>query len=251
MGVEPAAGLGDRMPIRGALEHMIAVTYGVTYDAVITRFRPYEALIEDVVGLVARSAPPTANPRSVRVLDIACGIGNVGLRLARAGYTVVGVDAVRHLVAIAREKHHASGGPNLTFHHLDLARDPLPGAGTFDVLVSMHTLYWHPDPEGLLAACRRALKPGGCAIFLTYGRPARIVQTFQEVRATEGFGAALRALRWLVPTAIFELFRDCEHRYLSETEFHEALDRAGFDILEARRAFLAGLSHLAWVRARE
>ena len=238
------------MHIRGALEHMIAVTYGVTYDAVVTRFGPYEALLEEVAALTVRSAPPTDNPRSVKVLDIACGIGNVGLRVGKAGYTVWGVDAVRHLVAIAREKHHAAGLPNVTFHHLDVARDALPGAGTFDVLVSMHTLYWHPDPEGLLAACRLALKPGGHAVFLTYGRPARIVRTFQEVLAAEGWGAAIRALRWLVPTAIFELFRDCEHRYLSETEFHAALDRAGFDVLEARRTFLAGLSHLAWVRAR-
>jgi len=238
------------MRIRGALEHMIAVTYGITYDAVVTRFGPYEALLEEVAALAVRSAPPTDNPRSVKVLDIACGIGNVGLRVGKVGYTVWGVDAVRHLIAIAREKHHAAGLPNVTFHHLDLARDALPGAGTFDVLVSMHTLYWHPDPDGLLAACRRALKPGGHAVFLTYGRPARIVRTFQEVRAAEGWGAAIRALRWLVPTAIFELFRDCEHRYLSEREFHAALDRAGFDVLEARPTFLAGLSHLAWVRAR-
>src|SRR5437870_804584 len=98
-------------------------------------------------------------------------------------YTVVAVDSVRHLVAIAREKHHTNGGaPNLSFHHLDVACDALPAAGTFDVLVSMHTLYWHPDPGALLAACRRALKPGGHAIFLTYNRPARVIQTIREVR---------------------------------------------------------------------
>ena len=239
------------MRVRAALEHMIAVTYGITYDAVITRFGPYEAMLGEVVALVTRSAPATDNPRAVKVLDVACGIGNVGLRLAKPGYTVVGVDAVRHLIAIAREKHHGAGAPtNVTFHHLDLARAPLLGAGTFDVLVSMHTLYWHPEPEALLAACRRALKPGGHAVFLTYGRPARIVQTFREVRAVQGRAAALRALRWLLPTAIFELFRDCEHRYLGKEEFHAALDRAGFDVLEARQTFLAGLSHLAWARAR-
>jgi 2-polyprenyl-3-methyl-5-hydroxy-6-metoxy-1,4-benzoquinol methylase len=240
------------MRVRGALEHMIAVTYGVTYDAVVTRFGPYEALLKEIVRYVARSVPPTDTPRAVKVLDIACGIGNVGLRLAKEGYTVWGVDAVRHLIAIAREKHHSAGAPtNLIFHHLDLARDPLPGAGTFDVLISMHTLYWHPDPEALLAACRRAVRPGGHAIFLTYGRPARVLQTFREVRAAEGSVAAVRALRWLLPTALFEAFRECDHRYLSEEELHAALDRAGFDVLEARRTFLAGLSHLAWVRARE
>src|SRR5438876_10462578 len=118
-----AGGAGDRMPVRAAVEHMIAVTYGMTYDAVVTRFRPYESMIEEIIALVTRSIPATANPRSVKILDIACGIGNVGLRLARRGYTVVAVDAVRHLIAIAREKHHSSGSaPNLSFHHLDIAR---------------------------------------------------------------------------------------------------------------------------------
>jgi len=240
------------MPIRAVVEHMIAVTYGITYDTVVTRFRPYETMLDEIVALVTRSAPVTGSPRSVKVLDIACGIGNVGLRLAPMGYTVVAVDSVRHLVAIAREKHHTNrGAPNLSFHHLDVACDALPAAGTFDVLVSMHTLYWHPDPGALLAACRRALRPGGHAIFLTYNRPARVIQTFREVRRSQGLGAAVRALRWLVPTAAFERFRDCEPRYMSETELREALDRAGFDVLEAHRTFLAGLSHLAWVRARE
>jgi 2-polyprenyl-3-methyl-5-hydroxy-6-metoxy-1,4-benzoquinol methylase len=247
-----AGGTADRMPVRAAVEHMIAVTYGMTYDVVVTRFRPYETMIDEIVALVTRSVPVTHNPRSVKVLDIACGIGNVGLRLARRGYTVVAVDAVRHLIAIAREKHHSSGSaPNLSFNHLDIARDELPGAGSFDVLVSMHTLYWHPDPAALLAACRRALKPGGHAIFLTYNRPARVLQTFREVRRAEGLGAAVGALRWLVPTAVFEWFRDCDHRYMSETEFREALDQAGFDVLEAHPTFLVGLSHLAWARARE
>ena len=238
------------MRIRGALEHMIAVTYGITYDAVVTRFGPYEALLEEVAALAVRSAPPTDNPRSVKVLDIACGIGNVGLRVGKVGYTVWGVDAVRHLVAIAREKHHAAGLPNVTFHHLDLARDALPGAGTFDVLVSMHTLYWHPDPPALLEGCRRALKPGGHAVFLTYGRPAYVGRTYRDIRAQEGTGAALRALRWLVPTAIFETSRDCAQRYLSEAEFHATLTAGGFEVLESRQTFLAGLSRLAWVRVR-
>lgn len=239
------------MRVRTAVEHMIAVTYGMTYDAVVTRFAPYEAMLAEVVGLVGRSAPATETPRALKVLDIACGIGNVGLRLAKMGYSVVGIDAVRHLIAIAREKHHAAGSPtNLTFHHLDLAQDVLPGAGTFDILVSMHTLYWHPRPEALLAACRRALKPGGHAVILTYGRPANVGRIFRDVLAVQGLGAAVAALRWLVPTALFEWFRDCEHRYLTEQEFHATLRSAGFDVLEAHPTFLAGLSHLAWVQAR-
>ena len=217
------------MPFRDALEHMIAVTYGVTYDAVVTHFPPYEAMLEEIVAFVARSASDATAPRATRVLDVACGIGNVSLRLAKEGYSVVGIDGVKHLV--------------------EIARDALPGAGTFDVLVSMHTLYWHPDPTALLDACRRALKPGGHAIFLTYERPASLT-TFHEVRVAEGLVAAVRALRWLLPTMTFEFFRENEHRYLSVAEFHETLGRAGFEVLEARQTFLSGLSRLAWCRAK-
>jgi 2-polyprenyl-3-methyl-5-hydroxy-6-metoxy-1,4-benzoquinol methylase len=242
-----AAGPGDRMPFRDALEHMIAVTYGVTYDAVVTHFPPYEAMLEEIVAFVARSVPDAA-PRATRVLDVACGIGNVSLRLAKEGYTVVGIDGVRHLVEIAREKSFPRG-MNVTFQHFDIARGSVPGAGTFDVLVSMHTLYWHPNPIALLDSCRRALRPGGHAIFLTYERPAGLT-TFHEVRAAEGLGPAFRALRWLLPTMAFEFFRESEHRYLSAAEFHSTLDRAGFEVLEARPTFLSGLSRLAWCRAK-
>jgi 2-polyprenyl-3-methyl-5-hydroxy-6-metoxy-1,4-benzoquinol methylase len=239
---------GDRMPFREALEHMIAVTYGVTYDAVVTHFPPYEAMLEEIVAFVARSVPDATTPRATRVLDVACGIGNVSLRLAQEGYSVVGIDGVKHLVEIAREKSSPRGS-NLTFQHFDIARDGVPGAGSFDVLVSMHTLYWHPNPTALLDACRRALRPGGHAIFLTYERPAGL-QTFREVRAAEGLGAAVRSLRWLLPTMTFEFFRESEHRYLSAPEFHETLGCAGFEVLEARQTFLSGLSRLAWCRSK-
>jgi len=236
------------MPFREALEHMIAVTYGVTYDAVVTHFPPYEAMLEEIVAFVARSVPDATAPRATRVLDVTCGIGNVSLRLAQEGYSVVGVDGVKHLVEIAREKS-SPRGTNLTFQHVDIARDAAPGAGSFDVLVSMHTLYWHPNPTALLEACRRALKPRGHAIFLTYERPAGLA-TFHELRAAEGLDAAVRALRWLLPTMTFEFFRESEHRYLGVAEFHETLGRAGFEVLEARQTFLSGLSRLAWCRAK-
>jgi 2-polyprenyl-3-methyl-5-hydroxy-6-metoxy-1,4-benzoquinol methylase len=242
--------VGDRLSFRDALEHVIAVTYGATYDAVATHFPPYEAMLEEIVAFVARSVPDGGDPRAMRVLDVACGIGNVSLRLATAGYSVVAIDGVRHLVEIAREKDKPRDG-TVTFQHLDIARGPLQGAGSFDVLVSMHTLYWHPDPVALLAGCRRALRPGGYAIFLTYDRPAHVIRTFRSVRASQGLRAAVQALRWLLPTAAFERFRESEHRYLGGAEFHETLRRGGFEVIESRQTFLSGLSHLAWCRATE
>jgi SAM-dependent methyltransferase len=252
-GVVPggSAGVGrsTSMAMRRVIERLIAVGYGLTYDAVVRGFRPWEALLDEIAGFLARSAPPDRG--SMKVLDVACGTGTVALRLAREGYAVVGLDAVPHLAKVARERGRPAGGPAPVFHHLDVARDPVPGAGTFDALVSMHTLYWHPAPEALLAGCYRALRPGGHGVLLTYQRRARVGRTFREVLRRQGLGAAVRALRWLVPTALFERLRDFEPRYLNREEFHGALARAGFEVLESRETFLAGLSLLAWVRKRE
>lgn len=238
---------GARMSIQPAVERMIAVGYGLTYDAIVRGFGPYEALIDEVVALVGLGAQPGA-PATTRVLDVSCGIGTVAARLARRGWTVVGLDAVAHLVTVAR-RHHGDSGLSLSFHHADLARDPLPTAGSFDVLVSMHTLYWHPDPAAFLAGCRRTLRPGGHAVFLTYERPARVGRTFADVRRQRGWWEAFRALRWLVPTALFDLFRGVDPRYLSRGEFDDALRTAGFEVLERRDTFLAGISLLAWARS--
>jgi SAM-dependent methyltransferase len=160
---------------------------------------------------------------------------------------VVGIDPVGHLVDVAR-RHHRDLGLSLSFHHADLARDAGRVAGKFDVLVSMHTLYWHPDPAALLAACRSVLKPGGHVVFLTYERRARVARTFSAIRRQRGWWEACRALRWLVPTALFDLLRGIQPRYLSREQFDAIMRSAGFEILERRATFLAGISLLTWAR---
>jgi SAM-dependent methyltransferase len=216
----------------------------MTYDAIVRPFAPYQALLDEIVALIERSRSH-ADRGTLKVLDAACGTGTVGLRLAREGYAVVGVDTVGPLVDEARARAAAAGAA-ARFDRLDLLGEALPGAGTFDVVVSMHTVYWHPDPAGFLAACQRSLRPDGHAIFLTYARPAHVVATCRAVRAREGRGASLRALRWLVPTAAFELLRHYTPHYVSEAAFHRMLGDAGFAVLESRRTFLADLSLLAW-----
>lgn len=247
--MELAGSMRDGVTAQQPIERLIAVGYGLTYDAIVRGFGPYEALLGEIETLVGRAATP-GPAGGTRVLDVSCGIGTVAERVARRGWSVVAVDPIEHLVAVAR-RHHRDSGLSLSFHHADVAKDTVPGAGTFDVLISMHTLYWHPDPAALLAACRRALRPGGHAIFLTYERPAHVRRTFAEVRASLGWFEAMRALRWLLPTALFDFFRSVKPRYLSRVQFADALTAAGFEILEQRETFLAGISLLAWTRAAE
>ena len=238
------------MLLPSLMERTIARAYALTYHGVVTGFRPYERLVDQVAARVTRSGRADGTPGPLKVLDVSCGIGTVAVRLARDGHSVVGLDAVEHLVTVARERTRAQDGIDVSFHHRDLVDGTIPDAGTYDVVVSMHTLYWHPDPDAVLAACRRALRPGGHGVFLTYARPARVGQIFGEIRRIDGVAAAAQALRWLVPTAVFERFRDCDHLYLDEQEFNGRLRAADFHILESRHAFLAGISLFAWARRR-
>src|SRR5262247_1503215 len=80
---------GRRQSMRAATERLIAVGYGLTYDAVVSGFPPYERLLEEITTLVARSAPAGG---SSSVLDVSCGTGTVASRLAALGYRVTGVD---------------------------------------------------------------------------------------------------------------------------------------------------------------
>src|SRR5882724_2165287 len=137
-----------RTSVRTATERLIAVGYGLTYDAVVSGFPPYERLLEEITTLVARSAPAAVTSS---VLDVSCGTGTVAARIAALGYRVTGVDSVGHLVDVAQNRW-AGQGLALTFENRDIAAEPTPAEGAFDVIVSMHTLYWHPKPDALLAA---------------------------------------------------------------------------------------------------
>jgi 2-polyprenyl-3-methyl-5-hydroxy-6-metoxy-1,4-benzoquinol methylase len=229
------------------MDQVAAVGYGLAYDAVVRGFRPYDELLEEVVACVRRAVPVGVTPASTRVLDAACGTGTLARRLAREGYEVTGVDSVARLVQIARAT--PVDGRQLTYRHGDLSRETSLGGNCYNVLVSMHTLYWHPDPVGFLAGCRRALVENGHALFLTYTRPPRVLSTFRNVRALSGFADAMRALRWLIPTAAFEALRSGQRRYLSPAEFHALLGAGGFKVLESARTFLGQISLLAWTRA--
>ena len=123
-GRRTARSVGERSD--PALERLVAIGYGLTYDAVVRGFPPYEALLAEVAGLVSRAATP-GPPAATRVLDVSCGTGTLAERLARAGWTVVGLDSVAHLVDVGRRRH-CDSGLSLSFHHADAAQDPIPEA---------------------------------------------------------------------------------------------------------------------------
>ena len=235
--------------IRSGLDRMLSIGYGVVYDYIFERFPPYQQLQGELRSLVEASVPAATERRALRILDIACGPGNFTCLLAEAGFSMTGVDTYGALVDVAKEKRRAKHLANLSFRHADLARGNTFREGTFDQVVNIHSLYVHPAPDRLLKEAYRVLKPGGHAVFVNHTRQLGQWATLREIKQREGFGAALRALLWVLPNSIFEAMRrPVGPHYWNEDTFSMHLQAAGFVVLEMRRTFLNGASLLVWAR---
>jgi SAM-dependent methyltransferase len=94
-----------------------------------------------------------------RVLDVACGTGNLTLPAARAGASVTGIDIAPNLVAQA-EANALAERLSITF---DVGNaEELPYAdGTFDTVVTMFGAMFAGRPERAAAELLRVTRPGG------------------------------------------------------------------------------------------
>ena len=235
--------------VRWGLDRMLSVGYGLVYDYIYEQFRPYQQLQAEVLELVTAGVPATTLKRDVHVLDIGCGPGNFTFVLAEAGFNAIGLESYAALVEVAREKRRAKRLANLTFRHGDLADGAGIREASFDELVSIHSLYVHPEPETLLKEAYRILKPGGHAIFVNHTRQVAQWSTFHEIKRRDGLRPALSSLLWLVPNSIFEAARRrIGPHYWDEAQFTSKLQAAGFTVLQARRTFINGASLLMWAR---
>ncbi|HXT10503.1 MAG TPA: methyltransferase domain-containing protein [Candidatus Angelobacter sp.] len=94
-----------------------------------------------------------------KVLDVACGTGNLAVIAARRGCAVSGADIAANLLAQARARATADG-LNIDFKEADA--EALPFANdTFDLAVSMFGVMFAPQPSSAVAELQRVLKRGG------------------------------------------------------------------------------------------
>ncbi|HEX8457514.1 MAG TPA: class I SAM-dependent methyltransferase [Pyrinomonadaceae bacterium] len=94
-----------------------------------------------------------------RVLDVACGSGNLSLPAARAGADVTGVDIATNLLEQARRRA-ASANLSIRFDEGDAEHLPYADA-SFDEVVSMYGAMFAPRPELVAAELVRVCRPRG------------------------------------------------------------------------------------------
>jgi ubiquinone/menaquinone biosynthesis methyltransferase len=108
-------------------------------------------------------------PPGARVLDLACGTGDIAYAMAAHGHLVVGLDLVPRMVELARAKDKV--GRSVPFFLVgDMMALPFADA-SFDVVTTGYGLRNVPRLEPALAEIARVLRPGGQVLSLDFNRP--------------------------------------------------------------------------------
>jgi SAM-dependent methyltransferase len=114
-----------------------------------------------------------------RVLDVACGTGNLAIPAARTGAAVTGVDIATNLLEQARSRAGAEGVA-VQFDEGDAEQLPYEDR-SFDAVISMFGVMFTPRPELAAAELLRVCRPGGTIALANWTPTGFIGQMFKMI----------------------------------------------------------------------
>ncbi|HEY9898205.1 MAG TPA: methyltransferase domain-containing protein [Pantanalinema sp.] len=189
-------------------------------------------------------------PRSV--LELACGTGSAAVAFANRGFSVTAVDRSEAMLELARAKA-ARWGAEVSWRCQDIRELSL--SGTFDAATcfydSVNYLLVPDDLQKAFEQVRAHLAPGGLFLFdaITEYAVATAWGNETEVRVEDAYARIWRStyeprervgtlkVDYFVAESEAGLYRRIQethhHRGYSLFEVREALERAGFDLLNA------------------
>lgn len=176
--------------------------------------------------LVARTLRPSL-VEGARVLDVACGTGDLSLALATAGAAqVVGLDFCRPMLEIARRKAEAVSH-GLPFVEGDALRLPFADE-SFDVVTIAFGLRNLAGVEEGLRELLRVLKAGGRVAVLEFSTPVvpgvRSLFGFYFRRVLPGIGGLISGSR-----GAYEYLPNSVSRFPDQERLAELMRAAGFE----------------------
>jgi SAM-dependent methyltransferase len=113
----------------------------------------------------------------MRILDVACGAGQISIPAARAGAKVTGIDIAPNLIEQARARAQAE---NLDAHFEEGDAEMLPYPdSSFELVISLIGAMFAPRPELVAAELKRVCRPGGKIIMGNWTPSGFVGQMFK------------------------------------------------------------------------
>ncbi|MBS0469399.1 MAG: bifunctional 2-polyprenyl-6-hydroxyphenol methylase/3-demethylubiquinol 3-O-methyltransferase UbiG [Proteobacteria bacterium] len=105
-----------------------------------------------------------------RVLDVGCGGGILSDSMARKGADVTGIDLATKALRVARLHALEVQTPGIQYREISAEALAEEVPASFDTVTCMEMLEHVPDPQSVVSACARLVKPGGWVFFSTINR---------------------------------------------------------------------------------
>ena len=155
-----------------------------------------------------------------KVLDVGCGGGILSDSMARKGAEVTGIDLASKALRVARLHALEAETPRVQYREISVEELANECPGSFDTVTCMEMLEHVPDPQSVVAACARLVKPGGWVFFSTINRNAK------------AFALAIVGAEYLL-----KMLPQGTHEYakfIRPSELASACRQAGLDVLHTR-----------------
>jgi SAM-dependent methyltransferase len=172
-------------------------------------------------------------------VELAVGTGRIAVPIAQAGVEVIGVDASRAMLAIARAAAEEAGvSARIDLRVGDLREPPVPERVALVLCPFRSLLHMETEAEKLraLRAARELLEPGGAYVFDVFAPSRSDIEETHDRWLEREPGIFERAV-WDEGTRTLSLSvrsGDDEETFglhwLSEPEWLQLLDRAGFEV---------------------
>ena len=176
-------------------------------------------------------------PQESRVLDVACGTGDLTLLLAKAGYSVIGADISEGMLDIAKKRIASASisEPKPTLVNGNCEALPFDNE-SFDAVTIGYGIRNFDNRPAALKELLRVLKKGGELMILEFGEPHNsFVRFFYKLYFKYVIPNAAAALTLGKERGAYKSFISSVEKFPKFEKFCEEISSAGFSQASYKR----------------